>query len=63
MDKVLENQVSIMIAMQDSMNTRVSDKWRENENEWYRAIWLESAEMIEHFSSCKWWKHNAPDIS
>lgn len=43
-----QSQLSQMLQLQDAMNTRVSDTWRENGYEWYRAIWVECAEMLDH---------------
>ena len=54
-------QVSQMLAMQDAMNSRVSETWRTNNYEWYRAIWVECAEMLDHHG-WKWWKHQEIDI-
>lgn len=47
--------------MQDAMNSRVSETWRENNYEWYRAIWVECAEMLDHHG-WKWWKHQEIDV-
>ena len=47
--------------MQDAMNSRVSETWRDNNYEWYRAIWVECAEMLDHHG-WKWWKHQEIDI-
>jgi len=55
------NQISQMLTMQDAMNSRVSDTWRENKYEWYRAIWVECAEMLDHHG-WKWWKHQEIDV-
>ena len=57
-----EKQISQMLVMQDAMNSRVSDTWRENGYEWYRAIWVECAEMLDHHG-WKWWKHQEIDIA
>lgn len=57
-----QNQIKQMLTMQDAMNTRVSDTWQENGYEWYRAIWVECAEMLDHHG-WKWWKHQAIDIA
>lgn len=56
-----KNQINQMLAMQDAMNSRVSDTWRENGYEWYRAIWVECAEMLDHHG-WKWWKHQEIDV-
>ncbi len=56
-----KNQISQMLTMQDAMNSRVSDTWRDNQYEWYRAIWVECAEMLDHHG-WKWWKHQEIDV-
>ena len=50
-----------MLELQDAMNARVNSDWREANNEWYRAIWTECAEMLDHYG-WKWWKHQQPDL-
>ena len=55
------NQIKQMLSLQDAMNSRVSETWRENNYEWYRAIWVECAEMLDHHG-WKWWKHQEIDI-
>ena len=59
---IAEKQINQMLVMQDAMNSRVSDTWRENGYEWYRAIWVECAEMLDHHG-WKWWKHQSIDIA
>lgn len=51
-----------MLQMQHRMNTRVHADWRDQGYAWYRAIWVECAEMMEHYGY-KWWKHHAPDTA
>jgi len=43
------------------MNTRVHQDWSNQSFEWYRAIWIECGELIEHFGY-KWWKKQVPDL-
>ena len=50
-----------MLEMQDAMNARVNPDWRSAGNAWYRAIWTECAEMLDHYG-WKWWKHQQPDL-
>jgi dimeric dUTPase (all-alpha-NTP-PPase superfamily) len=57
-----QNQIKQMLTMQNAMNSRVSETWRENGYEWYRAIWVECAEMLDHHG-WKWWKHQEIDIA
>jgi len=59
---IAQSQIKQMLTMQDAMNSRVSDTWRENGYEWYRAIWVECAEMLDHHG-WKWWKHQEIDIA
>ena len=56
-----EKQIRQMLTMQDAMNSRVSETWRDNGYEWYRAIWVECAEMLDHHG-WKWWKHQEIDV-
>ncbi|MEH6594439.1 MAG: dUTP diphosphatase [Colwellia polaris] len=57
-----KNQITQMLSMQDAMNSRVSETWRDNNYEWYRAIWVECAEMLDHHG-WKWWKHQEIDVA
>ncbi|MFT5659164.1 MAG: dimeric dUTPase (all-alpha-NTP-PPase superfamily) [Gammaproteobacteria bacterium] len=57
----MKNKLHTMLEMQDSMNSRVNADWRLAKSEWYRAIWTECAEMLEHYG-WKWWKHQQPDL-
>ncbi|TNF89341.1 MAG: dUTP diphosphatase [Gammaproteobacteria bacterium] len=57
----MKQQLMIMLEMQDAMNTRVNPDWRQAGNAWYRAIWTECAEMLDHYG-WKWWKHQQPEI-
>ena len=57
----MKNKLIIMLELQDAMNSRVNSDWREANNKWYRAIWTECAEMLDHYG-WKWWKHQQPDL-
>ncbi len=54
------NKIKIMMEMQDSMNRHVNPEWRQQGFAWYRAIWTECAELMEHYG-WKWWKKQQPD--
>lgn len=54
------HQIKIMLDLQDSMNRKVTSNWREQNYEWYRAIWTECAELMDHYG-WKWWKKQIPD--
>ena len=57
----MKQKIANMLALQDSMNTKVNLDWRNAGNEWYRAIWMEASEMLEHYG-WKWWKKQEPDM-
>ncbi len=50
-----------MLALQDRLNRQINPDWLQADNEWYRAIWLESAELMEHYG-WKWWKAQEHDL-
>ncbi|MEM9256928.1 MAG: dUTP diphosphatase [Pseudomonadota bacterium] len=50
-----------MLSLQDRMNTRVHEHWIAQNFEWYRAIWIECGELMEHYGY-KWWKKQTPDL-
>lgn len=58
--RIMKQQLVAMLDMQDAMNSRVNAQWRDQNNEWYRAIWVECAELMDHYG-WKWWKKQTPD--
>ncbi|MDB6062366.1 MAG: dUTP diphosphatase [Verrucomicrobiaceae bacterium] len=50
-----------MLTLQDRMNTKVHPQWIDQRYEWFRAIWIECGELMEHYGY-KWWKKQTPDI-
>lgn len=50
-----------MLSMQHRMNTRIHPDWVEQDFAWYRAIWIECGELIDHYGY-KWWKKQTPDM-
>ena len=58
----MKQQISTLLELQDSMNSKVRDDWREQNFEWYRAIWIECAELLDHHG-WKWWKKQQPDVN
>jgi dimeric dUTPase (all-alpha-NTP-PPase superfamily) len=57
----MQAKILTMLAMQDAMNRKVNENWRQAGFPWYRAIWTECAEMLDHYG-WKWWKHHKPDL-
>ena len=51
-----------MASLQDEHNVQVHAEWKEQGHDYYRAIWVECAEMLDHFG-WKWWKKQEPDIN
>lgn len=54
------SKLVVMLEMQNAMNTKVHEQWFNQGFEWYRAIWVECAEMLDHYG-WKWWKKQTPD--
>ena len=59
--KTMQQAFVTMLDMQQGMNQRVHPQWITQQFEWYRAIWIECAELIDHYGY-KWWKQQNPDI-
>jgi dimeric dUTPase (all-alpha-NTP-PPase superfamily) len=57
----MKEQIALMLSLQDQMNAKVNPEWRLQGFEWYRAIWVECAEMLDHYG-WKWWKAQSPDM-
>jgi len=57
----MKQQIKIMLDLQDSINRKVHPAWRSQNFQWYRAIWVECAELLDHYG-WKWWKKQQPDI-
>lgn len=51
-----------MARMQEAHNRQVHPDWRVKRYEYYRAVWVECAELLDHFG-WKWWKKQAPDLA
>ena len=58
---IMKEKILTMLEMQDAMNSKVNPDWRNAGSEWYRAIWTECAEMLDHYG-WKWWKHQQPEM-
>ena len=56
----MQHQIITMLEMQDAMNAKVHADWKAQGFEWYRAIWVECAELMDHYG-WKWWKKQQPD--
>jgi dimeric dUTPase (all-alpha-NTP-PPase superfamily) len=50
-----------MFQLQDKMNRAVNPDWINAGYDWSRAIYVESAELLDHIG-WKWWKHQEMDL-
>ncbi|WP_456374152.1 dUTP diphosphatase [Thiolapillus sp.] len=57
----MKQKLLAMLSLQDQLNRQINPDWLQADNEWYRAIWLESAELMEHYG-WKWWKAQEHDL-
>jgi dimeric dUTPase (all-alpha-NTP-PPase superfamily) len=58
----MQDALLTMLRMQDRMNTRVHPEWIDQGFAWHRAIWVECAELVDHYGY-KWWKHQDHDLA
>ena len=57
----LAAQLETMTRMQVAHNVEVHAEWESQGYPYYRAIWVECAELLDHFG-WKWWKHQTGDL-
>lgn len=56
----MQQQIVTMLQLQEAMNSKVNSEWRHSGYAWYRAIWVECAELMDHYG-WKWWKKQTSD--
>jgi dimeric dUTPase (all-alpha-NTP-PPase superfamily) len=62
MDRALALKLlSEMATLQATHNEAVDPAWRTAGLAYYRAIWVECAELLDHYG-WKWWKHQECDL-
>ncbi|MCY3811425.1 MAG: dUTP diphosphatase [Gammaproteobacteria bacterium] len=54
-------QLGVMAQMQDDHNRLVHPRWRQQGHDYYRAVWVECAELLDHYG-WKWWKRQHADL-
>ena len=57
----LRQWLQTMVQLQRSHNEKVHPQWDSQEYPFTRAIWIECAELMDHFG-WKWWKHQEADF-
>ena len=50
-----------MAVLQDRYNRQVHPEWRTRGYAYYRAVWIECAELLDHYG-WKWWKHQRANL-
>ena len=60
-DEEMRQMLATMATMQEEHNLQVHPQWKTQGYEYYRAIWVECAELMDHYG-WKWWKHQVPDL-
>lgn len=59
----MTEKIKIMLDLQSALNVRTKGvNWRDADFPWYRAIWTESAELMDAVT-WKWWKTEVVDES
>lgn len=61
LDSQAGEMLRTMSRMQEAHNEQVHPDWKTQGYEYYRAIWVECAELLDHFG-WKWWKQQHPDL-
>lgn len=57
----MQKQLAVMLELQDKMNKKVHPDWVAQDFAWFRAIWIECGELVDHYGY-KWWKKQTPDM-
>ena len=55
-------QIKEMLELQHQLNAVINPDWRTAKNPWTRAIWVESAELLDHIG-WKWWKAQGTNVA
>jgi hypothetical protein len=55
------SRLIMMLHLQHDINSKINPAWVQAGNPWYRAIWTECAEMMDHVG-WKWWKKIEPNV-
>lgn len=61
MSKLPRNQLVTMLELQSKLNSIVNANWLAANQAFLRAVFIESAEAIEHYG-WKWWKKQTPNL-
>jgi dimeric dUTPase (all-alpha-NTP-PPase superfamily) len=57
----IETQLLVMADLQAHHNRQVHPEWERQGHAYYRAVWVECAELLDHYG-WKWWKRQEADL-
>ena len=57
----IQNMLQTMLQLQEGHNILIAADWRDRNLRFHRAIWVECAELLDHYG-WKWWKRQSPDL-
>ena len=57
----VKNALLTMLNWQCRLNAQIHEDWTNQRFEWYRAVWIECGELMDHYGY-KWWKKQTPDM-
>jgi hypothetical protein len=57
----VQQMLQTMLSLQEGHNLIIAEDWRTRGLPFHRAIWVECAELLDHFG-WKWWKKQSPDL-
>lgn len=60
MSKNINARLDKMIAMQTDLNKSIHPAWEDQDFNWFRAIWIECAELMDKIG-WKWWEKQTLD--
>jgi len=58
----MKERLHHMLDLQDRLNRQIDPNWLSAGRAWYRAIWTEAAELLDHYG-WKWWKAQPRDLA
>lgn len=57
----MARRLTTMASMQHRHNLRVHPQWTRQGHDYYRAVWVECAELLDHYG-WKWWKRHEANL-
>ncbi|MGJ8669796.1 MAG: dUTP diphosphatase [Oceanococcus sp.] len=51
-----QDKLQLMLSLQEGVNSIINPEWKDADQAWHRAIWMECAEILEREGDWKWWK-------